>query len=149
MELSAIIKQRIQREGPISFADFMEMALYYPDLGYYMAGRECIGTGGDFYTSSSLGPVFGAMVAKQLAEMWQHLGCKEFTVVEYGAGTGALCHDILDYFQRYTELYDRLHYVIIEKSPAMRAREQAHLPKNVRWCQAIDELGEFTGCVLS
>lgn len=149
MELSAIIRQEICDNGPISFRDFMELALYHPKLGYYMAGHNCIGSKGDFYTSSSLGPVFGAMVARQLEEMWRYLGTTEFTVVEYGAGTGALCHDILDYFSNYTAVYDRLHYVIIEKSPAMCEREKSHLPKSVRWCNSLGDVGQFTGCVLS
>src|ERR1700716_3338525 len=99
MELSEIIKQRIKMEGPISFRDFMEMALYYPGLGYYTSKQDIIGCNGDFYTSSNLTEVFGAMIGKQLEEMWRLTGEEEFTIVEFGAGTGALCHDILDYLK--------------------------------------------------
>lgn len=133
----------------MSFHDFMETALYHRVLGYYMAVREKIGTTGDFFTSCCLGPVFGAMIARQLAEMWELSGETDFTVVEFGAGTGMLCHDILDYFREHTTRYDSLQYVIIEKSPVMRENERAHLPGKVCWHESLESLGPFTGCVLS
>jgi SAM-dependent MidA family methyltransferase len=149
MELSEHIRQRIQENGPVSFRDFMETALYHPEQGYYMANREKVGKDGDFYTSCCLGPVFGAMIAKQLAEMWKLSGVQEFTIIEYGAGDGTLCHDILDYFRAYTDVYERLHYVIIEKSPFMREKEKAHLHEKVCWHDGLETVGPFTGCVLS
>jgi SAM-dependent MidA family methyltransferase len=149
MELGEIIRQRIREKGPVSFRDFMETALYHPEQGYYMANREKIGQGGDFYTSCCLSPVFGAMIARQLAEMWQLSGVPEFTIVEYGAGDGTLCHDILDYFRAYTDRYEWLHYVIIEKSPFMREKEKAHLHEKVCWHDGLETVGAFTGCVLS
>src|ERR1700709_1829413 len=105
MELSEIIMQRIGREGPVSFHDFMDMALYYPELGYYNRPDDQIGEKGDFYTSSSLTSVFGAMIGKQLEEMWHLTGEGDFTIVEYGAGTGLLCRDILDYLKNNQPLY--------------------------------------------
>src|SRR5688572_31550447 len=120
MALSEIILKRIKENGPISFRDFMEMSLYYPGLGYYTSSNDKIGMNGDYYTSGSLTPGVGALIARQLEEMWRLLGEKEFTVVEYGAGLGTLCHDILDYLKLNSRLYDKLHYCIIEKSPVMR-----------------------------
>jgi SAM-dependent MidA family methyltransferase len=149
MKLCEVIKQRIATDGPISFRDFMEAALYYPGLGYYTAARDQIGKNGDFYTSSNLGPVFGSMIGKQVEEMWRLTGETSFTIVEYGAGTGALCHDILDYLKRNPKFYDQLHYAIIEKSPSMREREKTHLVDKVSWYDAIEDLGEITGCILS
>src|ERR1044071_1956672 len=96
MSLSEIIIQRIREEGPISFRDFMEMSLYYPELGYYSSSKNKIGKDGDYYTSPDLTPVFGEMIAKQLEEMWELSGKQPFTIVEYGAGTGTLCRDILN-----------------------------------------------------
>jgi len=149
MELSEIIKQRIDREGPISFHDFMEMALYYPGVGYYDNTGEKIGKGGDFYTSSNLTPVFGAMIGKQLDEMWHLTGEDDFTIVEYGAGTGMLCHDILEYLHDNSGLYNKVHYAIIEKSGAMREKEKTLLHEKVSWHKSINELKGFTGCILS
>ncbi len=82
MPLPEIIIQKIQQNGPISFRDFMEMALYYPELGYYNSQKERIGKKGDYYTSSNVTSIFGEMLGRQLEEMWQILGEKEFTVVE-------------------------------------------------------------------
>ncbi|MDB4920058.1 SAM-dependent methyltransferase [Mucilaginibacter sp.] len=149
MELTEIIRQRIRKEGPVSFHDFMEMALYHPEQGYYMAAQDKIGKSGDFYTSSNLGPVFGAMIGRQLEEMWHLTGENEFTVVEYGAGTGVLCHDILDYLKNNLQLYNQLHYAIIEKSPAMREKEKMHLHEKVDWYDSIQDLPDITGCIIS
>lgn len=149
MLLSEIIIQRIKAEGPVSFHDFMEMALYYPDLGYYTSPEDKIGKKGDFYTSSNLTPAFGAMIGRQLEEMWDLLGRNDFTIVEYGAGTGALCRDILDYLKNNAEFYDKLNYCIIEKSPVMRAREKTHLHEKVSWYDSIQDIPDITGCILS
>ncbi len=149
MQLSGIIKERISENGPISFHDFMEMALYYPQLGYYTSERNKIGEKGDYYTSTSLSAVFGAMIGRQLEEMWNSTGREAFTIVEYGAGTGALCHDLLDYLKNNRPFYNRLRYCIVEKSPAMRGKEKEHLSEKVSWHDSITDIGNFTGCVLS
>ncbi|MEO6547699.1 MAG: SAM-dependent methyltransferase [Ferruginibacter sp.] len=149
IELSNIIIEQIRKEGPISFRDFMEKSLYYPGLGYYTSAKEHIGKEGDFYTSSSLTPAFGAMIAKQLQQLWHITGETYFTIVEFGAGTGLLCRDILDFFKAFPELYQHINYCIIEKSPVMRERQKKHLYEKVSWYPSVAALGEFTGCVLS
>ncbi len=74
MLLHDIIINRIQTKGPISFRDFMDMALYYPGLGYYTSEEEKIGKKGDYYTSPHYTSLFGQTIAKQLEEMWHKLG---------------------------------------------------------------------------
>ncbi|HLG38084.1 MAG TPA: SAM-dependent methyltransferase [Chitinophagaceae bacterium] len=125
------------------------MCLYYPGEGYYTSPKEKIGKNGDFYTSANVSGLFGAMIGRQLEEMWNLTGGKEFIVVEYGAGTGMLCHDILDYLKGNRKFYSRLTYCIIEKSPVMREKEKSLLQEKVCWCNSIHELPAFTGCVLS
>ena len=149
MPLSQIIIDRIRREGPLSFRDFMEMALYYPGYGYYTSEREKLGEAGDFYTSPYLGPLFGEMIAGQLEEMWRALDGQPFTIVEYGAGTGWLCRDILNKLQENRQLYEGLQYFIIEKSPSMREREQRLLPEKVRWLDSLKDIPPINGCILS
>ncbi|HEX3935754.1 MAG TPA: class I SAM-dependent methyltransferase, partial [Puia sp.] len=127
----------------------MEMALYYPEYGYYNRPDEQIGQMGDFYTSSNLTPIFGAMIAKQLEEMWRLTGQGQFTIVEYGAGSGLLCRDILAYLENNLPFYGQLHYAIIEKSYSMRKRQEKHLAEKVGWYNSIQELGPVTGCILS
>jgi SAM-dependent MidA family methyltransferase len=149
MQLSEIIIQKIKNEGPISFRDFMETALYYPELGYYTSEKDKIGTKGDYYTSPNLTPLFGVMIARQLEEIWEFTGKGRFTIVEYGAGTGKLCHDILDYLKNNREFYEKLTYCIIEKSPAMQEKEKACLYEKVSWYNTIRDIPEIIGCILS
>lgn len=148
MSLSEIIIQKIHQQGPISFRDFMEMALYYPELGYYTS-HDKVGKEGDFYTSPNVTPAFGEMIGRQLEEMWHILGEKKFTVVEMGAGTGLLSCDVFAYLEKNKELRDNLEYHIIEKSPAMRKEQEKRLPGKVRWHDSIGELSGFSGCIFS
>ncbi|HEY9177253.1 MAG TPA: SAM-dependent methyltransferase, partial [Flavipsychrobacter sp.] len=141
MELSEVIIAKIKNEGPIPFNDFMEMSLYYPGMGYYASAQESIGTNGDFYTSPCLSPVFGAMVSKQIEEMWTLMGKTDFTIVEFGAGKGSLCAHIMQYIE-YTnpQLYEKLNYAIIEKSPAMRQHEQESISRDkVCWYDGMQD----------
>jgi SAM-dependent MidA family methyltransferase len=149
MVLAEIIRERIAAEGPISFHDFMEMALYHPQLGYYNSEQNKIGADGDFYTSANLSASFGAMIGRQIEEMWQILGRKPFTIVEYGAGTGLLCHDIMLYLKDNSDLYDCLRYCIIEKSTQMQEIEKKHLHEKVSWYDSIKDIPHISGCVLS
>ncbi|MBC3789053.1 class I SAM-dependent methyltransferase [Spirosoma utsteinense] len=149
MTLPERIIQKIKQQGPIPFQEFMEMCLYYPGLGYYTSPATKIGPTGDFYTSSCLTPVFGALIGKQLEEMWVILGKEPFTIVEYGAGTGALCADILLYLKNNASLYDQLRYCIIEKSPVMQAIERSHLTEKVSWHESIEDIPDISGCILS
>jgi len=150
MTLKEIIIEKIRTGGPITFREFMEMCLYYPELGFYMSPNCSIGKDGSFYTSAYLTSAFGAVIGKQLEEMWNTLGRGEFTVVEYGAGTGILCHDILCYLKNnHGEMYEQLSYSIIEKSPVMRKVEKKLLTEKVSWYHSVGEMPQFRGCIFS
>jgi SAM-dependent MidA family methyltransferase len=150
MSLPGIIADRIAKQGPISFHDFMEMSLYHPGYGYYSTAREKVGKAGDFYTSPCVSSLFGEMIDRQLEEMWFWLGKQPFSIVEFGAGTGFLARDILQSLQRNKELYVDLHYYIIERSEAMRERERQLLPAGkVSWHDDISDIQPVTGCILS
>lgn len=154
MPLPEIIIDTIRRQGPLSFRDFMEMALYYPGEGYYTAPGDRTGRNGDFYTSPYLTHLFGEMIAGQLEEMWLALDGQPFTVVECGAGTGMLCGDILQRLARNEALFDHLQYIIIEKSESMRKKEERLLSAEgllakVRWEGGLAGLSPVTGCILS
>ena len=73
MTLRELIADRIRTSGPISFAEFMEISLYHPELGYYARAAQKTGRAGDFFTSVDVGPIFGELLAKQFAEMWRVL----------------------------------------------------------------------------
>lgn len=148
MTLTEIIIERIKSEGPIPFSTFMEMALYYPGIGYYTTGTERIGKCGDYFTAPTITNLLGISLGRQLEEMWHTLGEEPFTIVEYGAGTGALCKDILEYLKNNARLYCDLKYIVVEKSPAMQLKEKMVLPEKVSWCNAISE-NITSGCILS
>ncbi len=88
-------RRRIALRGPLTFAEFMEIALYWPDGGYY-ASRRSFGPLGDFYTAPLAHPAFGALVARQLLTMWRRVGSPaSFAVIEAGAGDGTLAQDVI------------------------------------------------------
>ncbi len=95
------IRDEIVREGPITFARFMDHALYHPELGYYTASSAGPGTDGDFLTAPETHPIFGWTIAKQVAECWNALGRPtDFRIREFGAGTGTLALHILEGLRR-------------------------------------------------
>ena len=105
----------------------VELALYHPEHGFYEAGGGA-GRGGDFLTSPEVGPLFGAVVARALDAWWEDLGRPSpFTVVEAGAGTGALARAVVAAAPACREALD---YVAVERSAALRDEEAvAELPR--------------------
>ena len=132
---------RARREGPLGFADVVEMALYEPGLGFYEAGGAA-GRGGHFLTSPEVGPLFGAVVARALDSWWRDLGePSSFTVVEAGAGRGALAKSVL---AAAPACRPALRYVAVERSDALRAQ----LPAGVQRAAAMPD-EPFVGVVLA
>ena len=121
-----LIRSEIRSAGPMTFARFMELALYHPDLGYYASGTRGPGRDADFLTAPESHPLFGWAVARQLHEVWDRLGRPErFTVREHGAGSGALAAAIVDGLRRSgSPLGDALRYRIVERS-RLRDRQVA------------------------
>lgn len=120
--LESLIAEEARHTGPITFARFMDLALYHPTLGYY-SGPDPIGASGDFYTSPGAHPAFGALLAIQLADMWDKLGNPNpFYAVELGAGSGLLASDILEFAPGLSHSFsDALRYVTIDRRPVNRA----------------------------
>lgn len=140
-ELLKIIKERIEKNGSISFRDFMDMALYYPELGYYTSPKVKIGGYGDFYTASELDRAFGELLAKQFIQIYnEKVKERPFQIVELGAGKGYLAYDILNYLKsKYSEIFNDVKYTIIEKSPYHIEVQREILKdfENVEWIQDI------------
>ncbi|PLY06138.1 MAG: hypothetical protein C0622_01130 [Desulfuromonas sp.] len=153
-ELLNELTRRIDSAGGITFAEFMEQALYHPDYGYYTAPRTRIGKQGDFFTSSSVHSCFGQLIARQLTQMWHLLGAGAFTIAEQGAGEGHLALDILDAIaEEAPDFYAALDYRIVEISADNRARQAEALGEHlvagrVAWCE-LPELKRMTGCFLT
>jgi SAM-dependent MidA family methyltransferase len=137
--------------GWLSFEHYMDLALYAPGLGYYSAGAQKLGPGGDFTTAPEISALFGACVAKQCAEVLAPLA--RGSILEIGAGSGRLAVDILRRLQSAERLPER--YLILEVSADLRARQQASLRAGVpdlldrvEWLDA-PPAEQFDGVVLA
>jgi len=134
--------ERIGREGPITFRDFMQAALYDPEFGYYNTERGKIGPEGDYFTSSNVHPAFGAVLSRSFAGMWGD-SSEAMTIIEFGAGTGQLAFDVLAAMRdEHPRLFDGLTYFIVETSPAMRDRQREKVSvfaDRIRWTE-LEEL---------
>jgi SAM-dependent MidA family methyltransferase len=143
------IRAEIARAGGwISFARYMELALYAPGLGYYMAGTRKLGKDGDFTTAPELSPLFGAALARQAAQVLDVAGDE---ILEIGAGSGALAASLLSELERLGRLPRS--YLILELSPELRARSRdtlaarvPHLMERVAWLNGLPPA--FTGFAL-
>jgi len=148
----AEIRRRIRADGRINFAEFMELALYWPHKGYY-SSKSPVGVEGDYYTSPGAHPAFGALLAVQLYQMWRLLGRpRPFWVLEAGAGIGLLCHDVLNYSQYLPEDFQHcLRYSCIDVRLGRGVEDQ--LPYNLR--SSVDRVAGYfpftnlEGCILS
>lgn len=157
--LKELIIEEINKKGKLTFAEFMQMALYHPKYGYYNSDTERVGRFGDYYTSPTVHRIFGELIAKQLEEMWRILGENAFTVVEMGANGGWLCHDIIRCIkEEYPRFYTNLHYIIVETNPYARKRQQLLLDSvdlrngMVAWHTYKQDgfsFGKVQGCFLS
>ena len=133
MSLRQKIEEEIRRQGPLPFSRYMEICLYDPKLGYYAAHAEQFGKTGDFYTSSDVHAVFGRLLARQFDEMWRALGSPaSLQLVELGPGRGLFAQDVLDWAEKkFPEFFQAATYVLIEASPALRARLQETLRRHL------------------
>ena len=137
-ELADRIREKIEQKGPIPFSTFMEMALYEPGLGYYSAGLQKFGEGGDFVTAPQLGNVFARCLAKQIDQVGSELGQNE--IIEAGAGTGILTADLIKALQ---EKHPPTRYRILERSAHLRQVQKETLTQHVpEWMDRISWLDE-------
>jgi len=134
--LRAVIAQAIRTAGGrLSFETFMDLALFAPGLGYYVAGARKFGRDGDFVTAPEISPLFGAALARQCAEV---LAVTGGAIVEFGGGSGRLAASVLEELARRDVC--PAHYYIVELSPELRERQRATLHElvpavagRVRW----------------
>ena len=149
-ELIQIIRAEIGANGPISFARFMELALYHPDRGYYASGGANIGRRGDFFTNVSVGPLFGKLLAAQFAEIWEKLGRPgDFKIVEQGAHDGVFGVDALTALRQSAgDCFAATSYCIVEPFPIWQEREEKNLhefAEKTSWVASIEEIEPFVG----
>ena len=134
----------------MSFAWFMEQALYHPELGYYSSGRARLGREGDYFTNVSVGPMFGRLLAFQIAEIWVRLARPtSFRIVEQGAHEGQLAHDILHSLAAIApECFDTVRCHIIEPLTVLREAQAKRLSEfgdRVEWSSSLEAIEPFVG----
>jgi len=143
--MKAKIINKIQQSANrfIPFDQFMEMALYDSEAGYYTKSQTKIGKEGDFYTSVSASPIFAEIIAKWIIEQVKS-GIPPY-IVELGGGTGELAQTIMQKLQNDLQHF---HYVIVESSPFHQSLIRTKLP-TVEIIPSLDQLPEFAGIVIS
>lgn len=161
-ELINEIKRRILDKGhgkeKITFAEFMDIVLYWSDKGYYTSERTRWGTDGDYLTNTDVSPVFGKLIARQIKEMWEIMGSpSQFTIIEAGAGNGGLSFQISNTIKElFKEFYDAVRFKLIDINPSLKENwEQRFGLENSRtgkfsFYTSIDEIEPgITGCIVS
>jgi SAM-dependent MidA family methyltransferase len=150
LALVRLIADEIARtDGWISFARYMQLALYAPGLGYYTGGSTKLGGAGDFVTAPELSSLFSHTLARQLADLHSEAGG---AVLELGAGSGRMAADLLGSLEKLDRLPER--YAILEPSPDLRERQQqriatlpGHLSSRVQWLEALPPA--WTGSIIA
>ena len=147
-----LVHAAVAAKGRITFAEFMEIALYAPGVGYYTASPHksaeesssatghasdtenpipVLHTGPphDYYTAPQLHPVFGAYLARHVEQIWRRLGePQRFDVVEMGAGRGILAWDILKGLRRHApRCWERTHYQLLDRGAGPNVEQQQAL----------------------
>lgn len=146
--LAEIIRTEIFESGPMTFRRFMELALYHPEHGYYASGRAQVGRGGDFFTNVSVGPLFGKLLARQFAQMWELLDSPDvFTIVEQGAHEGHFAHDVCTAMQEISvDCFAALRYCIVEPSARLADMQRVRLKGfPVTWVDSVNAVAPFVG----
>ncbi len=147
---SALIRAEIVKVGGwISFARFMDLALYAPGLGYYAAGARKFGAAGDFVTAPEISSLFGQCIARSIADTVVETGGD---VLELGPGSGKLARDVLLALDALGTLPER--YYLLEVSADLKQRQQqalarlpGHLARRVVWLDALPE--NFEGAIIA
>lgn len=150
--LCNLIQKQIEQDGgQLGFDRFMELCLYAPGLGYYVAGARKFGAEGDFVTAPEISPLFSRCLARQCVQVLQEIGTGE--LLEFGAGTGTMAADILAELEQLDCLPQT--YLILELSPDLKFRQREtlqqkvpHLAHLVQWLDELPGSG-FKGVVLA
>ncbi len=155
-KLIARIREEIDaNNGSIPFRRYMEMALYEPRLGYYVAGTHKIGEQGDFVTAPEISPLFSRCIASQCAEVLQQIDISttfSASILELGAGSGIMAVDILLALEKQDQLPD--YYYILDLSPDLKQRQKQtfekqlpHLVNRIKWLSQLPD--SFNGIILA
>ena len=147
-DLISEIKKQIEKKGRITFAEFMDIALYWPGKGYYTSENVRWGKDGDYLTSIDVSPVFGRLLAYQINEMWQNLGSPpQFSIIEIGAGREELSFHIRDTIKKlFQEFYKAVDFQLVDVNPIHIQK----LEERTSFHSSIEDIKPgITGCIIS
>lgn len=140
-EIERIIVQRIKEKGRISYKEFIEIALYYPGLGYYY--RFCPGKKGDFITSPTSSSLFGFVIGNFITKLFPYF--KEgFSILELGGGGGFLARDILNFIkENEPSIFERIEYKIFELF------KRGDREEKISYLTSLESVEDFEGLIIS
>ncbi|MDZ5471012.1 SAM-dependent methyltransferase (plasmid) [Bacillus sp. 31A1R] len=132
----------------ITYAEYISLALYHPEYGYYMRDEPKIGREGDFITTSNISDMYGRMHAKWFASIQKELSLPP-VVCEIGAGTGRFAKAFIDEWKEVSK--EELHYYIIEQSPyhQNKQREMITFNESIKQVKNLDQINPFSGLIFS
>ena len=142
--------EELRSNPPITFAGFMEQALYDPTHGYFASGVQRTGWAGDFVTSPEIDPAFGALWASAFERAWEAAGRPDpFHAIEIGAGEGGFAHAVLESVSG--SFASALRYVIVERVSEVQGRQRDRLGHaRVTWVSKLEDLSAAdVGCVIA
>jgi len=143
-----------QKNNRITFYDFMKTTLYEPNLGYYTKDRTKIGKAADFYTSSSVGPVFGKTIANTFVELLSYISDHHYTILEIGGGDGRFARDVLNGIkEKNKSFYEKTTYFMIETSPFHQKIQEEQVKDHfdhMKWVDCLEDIPQpFEGVIFS
>ncbi|MEI6667140.1 MAG: SAM-dependent methyltransferase [Acidobacteriota bacterium] len=152
----SLLVDRIRARGPVTVAEFMDVALYAPGAGYYARAAQRSGRAGDFVTSVDVSPLFGELLAVHVAHLWRQMSGHDASLpdtchlVEAGAGNGRLSRDMLDGLsRREPALYDSTRLHLVERSAVARGAQPEMLgPHAARLASSSPDLPDLPSAVL-
>ncbi len=145
MPLEAIIHQKIRENGAITVAEYMELALYHLEHGYYMS-KNPFGAKGDFITAPDISQVFGELIGAWAADIWFQSGAEDLQIVEIGGGKGSLMSDFLRATANISSFHDALTITMVDSSPKLRSIQQKNLQKShsrIYWREDLSDLARM------
>src|SRR5262249_5223465 len=138
--LTAEIRRRIATTGPMTVAQFMDLALSHPEHGYYMT-RDPLGRAGDFVTAPEISQMFGELIGLWTAEVWRLMGRPHAVrLIELGPGRGTLMLDALRAARAVPDFHNALSAHLVEISPALQWRQRetlAGVAAAIKWYDAL------------
>lgn len=147
--VQSLLLARWEERGDIGFDEFLQLVLHHPEVGYYHSGHGAVGWKGDFFTSVSVGAIFGEILCQHFQKIWVSLDRPPvFHLIEQGANDGALMADVLSAAASEPRFAKSLQPVVIEPSPSSQKRQKERLSLfsgKISWVESPDALEPFCG----